>query len=54
MHLKLEFLSENLYVCCLDVYLSKSKRISLDDQYFIWILIIENQKNSTEIRLQNR
>ena len=34
---ELEYLSEILWDYCLDAYLSVSKRISLDDHYFIWI-----------------
>ena len=34
---ELEYLSEILWDYCLDVYLSVSKRISLDDHSFMWI-----------------
>ena len=38
---ELEFLSEILWDYCLDVYLSVSKRISLDDHSFIVIFIVK-------------
>ena len=37
----LEYLSEILWYYCLDVYLSVSRRISLDDHTFILIFIIK-------------
>ena len=38
---ELEYLSEMLWDYCLDVYLSVSRRISLDDHSFILIFIIK-------------
>ena len=38
---ELEYLSEILWDYCLDVYLSVSRRISLDDHSFIVIFIVK-------------
>ena len=54
MPLKLEYLSEFFCGYCLVICLCACKRISLDDQYFMSILIIENWNLAVLTELQNK
>ena len=51
---KLEYLSEISCAYCLDTCLYAYKRISLDDEYFMLIFIIENWDLAVPTKLQNK